>query len=140
MMLRDRQPQSSCGHSARHLRLTLGVQTVTSRLSAGSHVEWHRLFTVGASLMFCTQMSVHPVVLSLSTIPAQLSSVSCTSSIHQVFRLGLVVLGHSEAATRKPMASLTGTQRPVTTPLSPLWYLFFPHKQNLGSPTSPAGD
>lgn len=108
MMLRDRQPQSSCGHSARHLRLTLGVQTVTSRLSAGSHVEWHRLFTVGASLMFCTQMSVHPVVLSLSTIPAQLSSVSCTSSIHQVFRLGLVVLGHSEAATRKPMASLTG--------------------------------
>lgn len=81
---------------------------MTSRLSTGSHVEWHRLFPVGASLTFCRQLSVHPVVPSLSTMPAQVSSVSCTSSIHQVFRLGLVVLGHSEAAARKPAASLTG--------------------------------
>ena len=28
----------------------------------------------------------------------------------------------------------------MTSPLSPLWHLFFPRKQNLGSPASPAGN
>lgn len=79
--------------------------------------------------MFCTQLSVHPVVPSLSTTPAQLSSVSCTSSIHQVFQTWASCPG-SQWSSREETRGLTDRG------LRGRWLDHFPLFGTCSSPTS----